>query len=182
MDTSGARPKKKAATVVKGYTMEKDTNMKDSHNFNPGETSKMNENKKKKNKGYFVPHGGLIVILFSLALIAVGWQVAEHGGCRGTNPSIRLGGEVIDYSINIPKPAAVSEPAPAPKRPTREELETLFSGQIAPMIEEMHEADKAAMERALAGFHTDFGQFHQGIAPFTEDLTRYGTRFRTMKH
>lgn len=66
------------------------------------------------------------------------------------------------------------QPAPAPAV----DMEEVFESSISPLLADARGEMDAAVGRALETMHEHFAGFHEGIAPFANDVTSWRARFQ----
>lgn len=71
-------------------------------------------------------------------------------------------------------------PVPTPPQPEVKRKQAFHTSRIEPLILENQHANRQAVERCLARIDDVFAKYRKGIAPFSEDITSMGSRFRIL--
>lgn len=120
-------------------------------------------------RNYFRPIITWVIGIAAVAaLICFALYIADG---KGGKPIVLFGGNGAVLEYEIPQGNTFWT------EPSRKEIEKAYQERIAPLVEQMHQANTEAMFRALQGFRTDFKNLYAGIPPFIDDLTGYKTRF-----
>lgn len=107
--------------------------------------------------------GWFALLIVGIGMVYFGWGLMQER----------------NRSIPTPKvlPPAV-DTKPRAGRP--EKVAQLYADNVDPLISVMTRKNEEAVRRAIESVQNRFREFQNGIDPFTEDLTSYGTQFGVM--
>ena len=66
-------------------------------------------------------------------------------------------------------------------RPTRTQMETVFSESFEPILKAREEANRESRERCILRIRDQFAAYRQSIDPFTDDITSLWTRMGVLR-
>jgi hypothetical protein len=85
------------------------------------------------------------------------------------------------FTASTPKPPTLPDPPKPAVIDRGTQRGRFFDEKVQPAIAAADKANREAMERCLQRLRDTFGKYREGIGPFADDLTTWGTRFGILR-